>query len=208
MTKPYVDRFNDANMDYTQAFLNVMNRRDPKDVKIFDESGFTLPDVCNPRYGHSPVGEPAVEIERNRQTPNVSLNLLLGAEGVAYANILDGASNTDTYLDFWDEAWNASTNEGAPALQPGDSVVVDNCPIHHNRAERILSVVLGNNGVEYIFTLTYSPDLNPVELCFQRLKQLFKTPLYRARQKTISDMLHGLNAITPAVLSTTQSVVI
>ena len=56
------------------------------------------------------------------------------------------------------------------ALTHADFVVVDNCLIHHGRAEQILSLFLDQLEIEYIFTPMYAPDLNPVELSSGRGK--------------------------------------
>jgi transposase len=50
---------------------------------------------------------------------------------------------------------------------------VDNCSIHHNRAERVLDQFFWLSGVQYAFLPTYSPDLNPVENCFGQIKRYF-----------------------------------
>jgi hypothetical protein len=40
---------------------------------------------------------------------------------------VDGASNTDTFVNFFFEAGNSVSENGFPALEPGDLVIVDNC---------------------------------------------------------------------------------
>lgn len=174
LVRPAAERFTDRIMTYIQVFIDVLHRTDVKRIKFFDESGFKLPDVCNPKYGHSLKGERAIEIHRYAQTPNVTLNLLISFQGVSYANILQGPSDTDTYLQFFFNAVNSTTNQGNFALKPGDLVIVDNCPIHRHRAERILAPYLDSIGIEYVFTPTYSPYLNAAEFCFQHIKTLFK----------------------------------
>ena len=62
---------------------------------------------------------------------------------------------------------------------PGDIVIVDNCSIHHNRAERVLDQFFGFQGVQYAFLPTYSPDLNPVENCFGQIKKILLQKRYR-----------------------------
>ena len=74
--KIYRQKFN-----VSQAFVDVLHRTDPNRIKFFNESGFKLPDVCNPRYGHSLKGERAIEVLKYAQTPNVTLNLLISFTG-------------------------------------------------------------------------------------------------------------------------------
>ena len=59
---------------------------------------------------------------------------------------------------------------GRPALEVGDIVVMDNLAVHHYEGGEILEEVLAEMGIELLFTPTYSPDLNPIELCFNKIK--------------------------------------
>ena len=61
-----------------------------------------------------------------------------------------------------------------PILEVGDIVVVDNLAAHHGEAERALRSFLNDLGMELIFLPVYSPDLNPVEEVFSKLKYLLK----------------------------------
>ena len=200
MVRPAKERFTDENLRYTQAFIDTLYPLDASKIKFFEDSGFSVPDVYNPKYGRSQIGERAIEILQYAKRPNVTLNLLLGLNGVSYANILQGASDTDTYIQFVWEAVNATTDNGDFALKPGDYLVVDNCPIHHNRAQRVLTPFLDRLGIEYIFTPTYSPNLNPVENCFQHIKTLFKTRhiARMARNNLEYTIMHCLNSVTPS----------
>ena len=86
MVKPAAEKFTPENIGYCQEFLNYISTVDPFKLKFFDESGVKRPDIANPNYGHSSVGKPCVEIFRNMQTPNITLNLLCGADKIMYAN--------------------------------------------------------------------------------------------------------------------------
>ena len=200
LVRPAADRFTPHNLQYMQAFLDVLHAKDVTKIKFFDESGFALPDVSNPKYGRARKGERAIEVMDNKRTPNKTLNLLIGFHGVCYANVLPGPSDTDSYVQFFIDAVNATTNTGDFALKPGDFVVVDNCPIHHNRAENLLTHMLDRIGIEYIFTPTYSPNLNPVELCFNHIKTMFKREQIRhaARDNLDYAIMHCVNVITPS----------
>ena len=102
MARPAGAKFTPENIHYCQEFLNYISTVDPHRLKFFDESGVKLPDIANPRYGHSLVGTPCVEIMRTTQSPNITLNMLCGAGGVMYANTVKGASDTITFLHFFE----------------------------------------------------------------------------------------------------------
>ena len=94
MTRPAAEKFTDDNVAYCPAFVDYISTVDPYRLKFFDETGLKLPNVANPRYGHSLFGERCVEISRNTQTPNSTLNLLCGLENLLYANTIRRATDT------------------------------------------------------------------------------------------------------------------
>ncbi|XP_028395745.1 uncharacterized protein LOC114519771 [Dendronephthya gigantea] len=165
------ERFTPENMLYTQLFVNYLSSKDPKKIKFFDESGVKTPDIGTRRYGHAPLGQRCVEVIRKMESPNITLNLLVSLDGPMYFNLVEGPTNTIQFLNFFAEASEATNlmSEG-PAIEVGDIIVMDNLGIHHYDGGRILEEYLEEMGVELIFTPTYSPDLNPVELCFAKIK--------------------------------------
>ena len=53
----------------------------------------------------------------------------------------------------------------------GDIIaVMDNLAVHRNEGRTVLEEFLAEMGIELIFTPTYSPDLNLIELCFNKIK--------------------------------------
>ena len=60
-----------------------------------------MPTAFQRTHGHAPKGERCVEISRYRQDPNITLNLLAGLDRVKYANVIDGASNTVEFFNFF-----------------------------------------------------------------------------------------------------------
>ena len=94
----------------------------------------------------------------------------MSLNGVEYYNLIDGASNTVQFLNFFEEAANAVNFETQrPALEVGD-IVMDNLGVHHYGGEEALEEFLADMGIELLYTPAYSPDLNPVELCFNKVK--------------------------------------
>ena len=91
--RPAGEKFIPDNIACCQSYTNFMGTIDPFRFKFFDEAVFKLPDCVNRKYGHSVKGQPCVEVMRNSQTPNVSLNLLCRLNGVMYTNTLNRASN-------------------------------------------------------------------------------------------------------------------
>lgn len=166
------ERFTPNNMIYTQLFINYLHSKDPYKLKFFDEAGLKVPDGFKRSHGFAPVGERCIEIIRYHESPNITLNLLAGLDGIKYANFVDGSSDTIDFLQFWEEAARAGDVEtGRPVLEVGDVIVMDNCPTHHHLGGQILNDFLHEElGIELVYTPTYSPDFNPVEFVFSKMR--------------------------------------
>jgi transposase len=63
-----------------------------------------------------------------------------------------------------------------PALKPGDCVVWDNLSVHKTRAVQAL---FEKAEVELLFLPPYSPDLNPIEMCWSKLKTFLRAAAAR-----------------------------
>lgn len=96
----------------------------------------------------------------------------------------------------------------APSLRPGDTVIMDNLPAHkvHGVREAIQAV-----GASLLYLPPYSPDFNPIEMAFSKLKRCC-APLPRApcpvsgkQSPTLSNASHPMNVkIISSQLDTTQ----
>ncbi|XP_077992222.1 uncharacterized protein LOC144446350 [Glandiceps talaboti] len=174
-----MERFTNENMIYTQDFIDLLHQCDPHRLKFMDESGFKVRDIAYRSRGHSLIGEKCVEVVRYHQSPNVTLNLLMGLNGVMHVSTLDGASNSATFLDFIGECVDTVTHVGLSALGPGDILVIDNAPIHHSQEAKTLARWLAAQDIDYIFTPKYSPEMNPAENCFSKIKKILPQPYYK-----------------------------
>lgn len=174
LSKHCYQKFAVGNVIYAQAFLNFLCQIPPKKVKYFDESG-----VGNPVYGHSLIGSSAVKLVSVSKGVNYTLNLLCGVEGVLYANLIRSGADTIIYLNFWQEAVRQSTNSGAPVLENGDVIVVDNAPIHRHKGGEALARWFADMGIYVVYTPMRSPEFNAAELIFSKIKTLLKRDVYR-----------------------------
>ena len=174
LTRHSSDKFRPENIAYAQGYLDYMSTVDPFRVKFYDECGFAFPDTTSGKYGHSPEGEPCVEIGRNIYHPNVSLMLLIGLEGLLYGNTVHDSVETLEFLNFWGENAEVLGPYGTPTLDYGDILVMDNAAIHHNVGGFIIAEYLDETEVDVIYLPTYSPEMNPFELVFNKLQCISK----------------------------------
>ncbi|XP_006811421.1 uncharacterized protein LOC102808684 [Saccoglossus kowalevskii] len=143
-----------------------------------DECGVKI-NTGQSAYGHSQRGVRCVEIGRYIAGSNYTFNFIVGLNASMFASVIPGPSNANQFVIFFTEATEAFTVDGEPLLTPGDTVVVDNAPIHHHEAERLLFNLLDDFDIELVYLPNYSPDFNPAENCFNKLKITLKRDYYR-----------------------------
>jgi transposase len=81
----------------------------------------------------------------------------------------------------------------APALRPGQVVVMDNLAAH--KGERVRELIEGR-GCELLYLPPYSPDLNPIEEAFAKVKGLLRRAEARTREVLVKAMGAALDAVT------------
>ncbi len=86
----------------------------------------------------------------------------LRLNGMAAPMLLDGPMNGTAFLAYTEQVL-------APELRPGDIVVMDNLPSHKISGVR---EAIEKVGAQLMFLPPYSPDFNPIEMAFSKLKAL------------------------------------
>jgi transposase len=81
-----------------------------------------------------------------------------------------------------------------PQLAPGTTLVLDNLSVHHNPAVR---AAIEAAGCQVCYLPAYSPDFNPIELAFAKLKTSLRGVAARTRESLIAAIGQGLATITP-----------
>ncbi|MBB5050052.1 transposase [Rhodopseudomonas rhenobacensis] len=88
--------------------------------------------------------------------------------------VFDGPINAESFLVYVEQVL-------VPTLQPGDVVVMDNLGSHKGQAVR---AAIRGAGAHLIFLPPYSPDLNPIEQVFAKLKHLLRKAAERSVEAT------------------------
>ena len=83
----------------------------------------------------------------------------------------------------------------APALRPGQVVVLDNLGAH--KGERVRELI-EERGCELLFLPPYSPDLNPIEEAFSKMKALLRRAQARTREALIEALGVAISTVSPA----------
>lgn len=178
-------------------FMAIMSDTDPESLHFFDESS-VVKTTGNRFYGHSVPGKHAYEIQRYASNATFTVNLLHGMFGVDHYNILQGASNQLEMLNFLDECLQQRDIYDNPKVKRGDTIVMDNCGMHHGRlATEMLNDLSNMYGIRFIYQPPYSPDYNTCEFCFRSMKcQLRKNSDFTEHYTELA-ISFALESITP-----------
>lgn len=144
---------------------------DPGKVVFIDETWAKT--NMTRRYGRSALGTRVIEKTSCGRWQTTTFLGALRAEGFVAPLTVDGAINGPLF-----RAW--VEQHLAPVLKPGDIVVMDNLSSHKVAGIR---EAIEAAGAELRYLPPYSPDLNPIELAFSKLKKLLRDGAARTVDK-------------------------
>lgn len=160
----------------------------------FEAGDFVFVDECGthtslaPVYGYSPRGERVyLQAPRNRGK-NTTLIASMSIEGMGECLAVTGATTKVLFETYVERIL-------APDLRAGQVVVMDSLSAH--KGERVRELVEAR-GRESIYLPPYSPDLNPIEEAFSKIKALLR----KAAARTGEALLEAIGAAISAVSST------
>ena len=160
-------------------------RLDPDKLVFVDESGTHL--GMSRSHARSFRGERAYTVAPYHPGERTNLIAALSTSGVQAPWLVTGGSvDTTTFVTYVEQVL-------CSTLLPGQIVVLDNYSIHTDSKVREL---IEAKGCELLFLPTYSPDFNPIENAFSKIKALLRQA-QAATQDALSDAIkHACNAIT------------
>jgi transposase len=125
------------------------------------------------RYGRSPCGARLVAAVPNGQWRTTTFVAGLRASGIVAPLVLDGPMTGPAFCAYVGQFL-------APALAPGDVVVLDNLAAHKVNGVR---QAIAAAGASLLYLPPYSPDLNPIEQLFAKLKALLRKAAARTKEE-------------------------
>lgn len=157
---------------------------DVEDLVFVDEMGTNV--SLSPIYAWSRRGERAHAKAPRNWGENVTLLASITARGLGPCLAVEGPTRREVFETYLE--WVL-----APALRPGQTVVVDNLSSH--KGGRVKEIVEGR-GCELVYLPPYSPDLNPIEQAFSKVKGLMRKAEARTREALVEAMGRALDALT------------
>lgn len=162
-----------------------MLKLDPLRLVFVDESGFKLD--MTPTHAYAPKGERAYGNVPKNRGENTSLIAAMSLnEGVNAAMTLTGAVDGAAFETYVIEVL-------CPQLRPGQVVILDRLSAHRRKEIR---EAFEAKGCEMLLLPGYSPDLNPIELAFSKLKQWVRRAEARTRHTLDQAIAAAIKTIT------------
>jgi transposase len=158
------------------------------------ESGrFVFVDECStntsltPLYAWSRRGERARCSTPRNWGANVTLLSSMSLRGIGPSLAVEGPTTREVFEAYLEQVL-------GPALSEGQVVVMDNLSSHKGSRVREL---IEQRGCELTYLPPYSPDLNPIEEAFSKIKGLLRKAEARSREALVEAMGRAISAVTP-----------
>jgi transposase len=163
----------------------LASRFDARHLVFVDESGFN-PSMTRLR-ARAPRGKRAYgRVPRNRGKNTTLIAAITLQGGIGESMTLEGATDALAFEAYVEHVL-------APSLSEGQVVVLDKLVAH--RTEKVKDLI-EERGADLVFLPSYSPDMNPIEEAFSKIKQLVRKAGARVREALVEAIGRALTAVT------------
>lgn len=160
-------------------------RLDPRQLIFVDESGLHL--ALTRRYARAPRGVRAIGSVPQNYGQSLTVLAALDSQGMRAALRVPGATDREVFLSFIQQVL-------GPQLRPGTTVVMDNLAAHKNTD---VAEALHKRGAQLCYLPPYSPDYNPIEPAWSKIKTWLRGVGARTRRKLFRSLKTALLQVTP-----------
>jgi len=157
---------------------------DPRRLVFLDETGTNT--KMTRRYGRARRGQRVVGKVPHGHWKTTTFLAALRHDGLTTPLVVDGPMNGDVFLAY-------VRQHLVPTLRAGDVVVMDNLSAHKKAGVR---EAIESCGAWLVYLPPYSPDFNPIELVFAKLKWLLRS----AAERTIAELWHRIGTLVDRFL--------
>lgn len=155
-----------------------MQAVEPERLVFVDESGANI--TLTPRYGRARRGTRCMATVPRNWGMNTTLMAAISLRGIETAAVIEGAMDRPVFERFIEQFL-------LPRLRLGQIVIWDNLSVHKSGRARTL---IEAAGCQVVFLPPYSPDFNPIEHAFSKLKEIVR----QANQRTVEGLWTAIGA--------------
>ena len=164
----------------------LLSRIDVRRLVFVDESGTQI--SMDRLRSRAPRGERAYGRVPKNRGKNLTLIASLSLSGMGESMCVEGATDARVFEAYVEHFL-------APSLREGQVVVMDNLGAH--RPKRIRELIEAR-GAQLVFVPSYSPDLNPIEQAFSKIKSILRKQGARTHEALLEAMEEALCKVTPS----------
>lgn len=165
--------------EYEEEIAAILGR-----LKFLDEAGSTI--SMTRLYGRAARGERIYEGAPQNYGKNITMLACLSENGITAPMTVEGAVDGSVFLEYVKQVL-------APTLVKGDVVVMDNLGAHKVKGVR---ETIEERGARVIYLPPYSPDLNPIEKCWSKIKTYLRAAKARTRAALEQALKEALLLVT------------
>jgi transposase len=141
-----------------------------------------------PIYGYAPRGERLYLAVPRGRGKNTTLLWSMSVEGMGLSLAVEGATTARVFETYVEKVL-------SPRLREGQIVVMDNLGAH--RPKRIRELI-EQQGCELLYLPAYSPDYNPIEEAFAKIKNFLRKARARSKEALVEAIGAALSAVSAA----------
>ena len=157
---------------------------DPQSLVFLDESGINT--GMTRLYGRAPKDQRVVDAVPDVRAHTTTVLSSVRMDGTLVPCVFEGALNGNMFMEY-------VTRFLVPSLRPGDIVVMDNLSAHKTGG---ISEAIESVGAHVRFLPLYSPDFNPIELMWSKLKAHLRKCKIRSHDLLIPAVAAALDAVS------------
>lgn len=154
-------------------------------LKFLDEAGSDL--AMTRLYGRAAKGKRVIDSAPQNYGSNTTMLATLSLAGITAPMTISGAVDGDVFKAYVEQVL-------GPTLEAGEIVIMDNLPAHKVKGIREL---IEERGAILLYLPPYSPDLNPIEKCWSKIKTYLKRAKARTRAELEKALAEALLLVSP-----------
>ena len=152
---------------------------------FLDESGINI-DMTR-HYARAKTNERAVDSTPLSTPRNTTILSSIRLDGQTAHTVYQGGTTAERFAEYLKETL-------LPSLSSDDIIIMDNMRSHHAKA---VKQVLDASGIRYLYLPPYSPDFNPIEKMWSKLKAYLRKAKVRALSGLPDAVEHAFSTVTP-----------
>lgn len=157
---------------------------DPGKLVFVDECGTHT--SLAPLYGYCPKGERLKHSVPRNRGKNTTLLASITLEGMGPSLAVEGSTTKEVFEAYLEQVL-------LPELEAGQVLIMDKLPAHKpNRMRELIEA----RGCELLYLPSYSPDYNPIEEAFSKIKEILRRACARTRETLLEALGEALSAIS------------